>query len=220
MKYIIFTLCNFTFNAFAGGPSSLICEENCPSDDKLGGIFLIGLAVGVIYFGWLIWGRKSLKFIYIPVAIGCTTILLFDAPIRSYFLFPVGGLIVGWAIIGIFIFVFKCDYFGNKEGSSVSTFVVGNSSLNTQQFTHSKPVKPHLEPPETANHDRSVSEKDRELKLKKNPIAIYDVANWSDKMLETALLNSTYSLPMYKNTLIKIESELAKRGLLKDLKNK
>jgi hypothetical protein len=172
------------------------------------------LAVGVVYFGWLIWGWKSLKLIYIPVVIGCATILLFGLPVRSYFLFPVGGLFVGWVLIGIVIFVFKYDYFGDKETSPANTFVVENSLINAHQVTQSKPVRPNIENPESEIVNREANEKNREQNMRENSTAIYDVANWSDAMLKAALLNDTYKLPMYKNTLLKIELEIANRELL------
>jgi hypothetical protein len=220
LKYIIFSFCIFTFNAFAGGPSSFVCEENCSSSDPLTGIILMVLAVGVVYFGWLIWGWKSLKLIYIPVVIGCATVLFFGLPVRNYFLFPVGGLFVGWVLIGIVIFVFKYDYFGDTEASSANTFVVESSPIKAQQVTQSKPVRPNIENPESEIVNREANGKNREQNMRENPTAIYDVANWSNAMLEAALSNNTYKLPVYKNTLVKIELELANRRSFKDLKNK
>jgi len=220
LKYIIFLLCSFIFNSNANGPSSLICEENCSSADPLTDFILGTLMVGAVYFGWLIWGRRSVKLIYIPVIIGCIAIVLFDVHIRSYFLFPVGGLFIGWVMIGIVMFVFKFDYFGSKYAFPPEKFIDENLPPKTPQVFQSKPVKHHLETTEAASYDRKFNPEAQEPHVKENQAVMFDVGNWSDAMLKAALLNKTYKLPMYKDTLLKIELEVAKRDFFNDVENK
>lgn len=171
----------------------------------------------MVYFGWIIWGVKSLKAIYIPVILGSIIILCFSIPTRNYFFVPVAGFLIGWLIIGIAIFVFDYDYF---KGGSANPIKYNSPEIlpeNYKQVIKKEFVEIQNETPLVSNYDHEYHEKVRLIKIKENPAAIYDVVNWSDAMLKAALSNKTYRLPMYKNTLLKIELELAKRGLLKNL---
>ena len=124
LKYIFFLLCTCIFNAYAGGPMAFVCEDDCPSSDPLTAGVLIAITVVMVYFGWLIWGLKSIKIVYIPVFVGCLVILIIDLKIRSYLYLPVAGFIIGWVLIFIATIFFNFDYFKNDPSNSKAPTLV------------------------------------------------------------------------------------------------
>jgi hypothetical protein len=126
LKYIFFLLCTCIFNAYAGDPMAFVCEDDCSSSDPLTSGVLIAIIVVMVYFGWLIWGLKSIKIIYIPVFVGCLVIFFIDSKIRSYFFLPIAGFIIGWVLIFIATIFFNFDYFKNDPSNSSAPTLVKN----------------------------------------------------------------------------------------------
>jgi hypothetical protein len=67
--------------------------------DPVGGFLLLLVAGAILVFGWLWWGKSSIKFVYVPTALGTVLLLVFDLVSKNYFLLPIGGLVVGWIVI-------------------------------------------------------------------------------------------------------------------------
>lgn len=126
LKHIFFLLFTCIFNAYAGGPLAFVCEDDCSSSDPLTAWILIAITVGMVYFGWLIWGLRSIKIVYIPVFVGCLVIFFIDLKIRSYLFLPVAGFIIGWVLIFIATIFFNFDYFKHDPSNSTGPTSVKN----------------------------------------------------------------------------------------------
>ena len=86
-----------------------ICEPNCGGSwlDLVIGLILIG---GLFAFGWLLWGKASIRWIYGPTVLGTLAILIFKPDLGSkpnkWIYLPFLGIFVGWVLVFLAILLF------------------------------------------------------------------------------------------------------------------
>ena len=86
-------------DAHANGWSIYVDSMGSGQSDPIGGLLIL-LAAGLIsVFGWFVWGRSSIKYIYVPMALGTFVLFLAGGPERNILLFPIAGLVIGWVIM-------------------------------------------------------------------------------------------------------------------------
>lgn len=107
----------FSKDVHSLGPLDFLCE-NCSGDNPSNYIYIV-ISFGLLLFGWVEWGSKSIKLIYLPSLIGSLIIFPFVNLKTSLILtLPILGLIIGWCVILIGTIFFNYEYFDeNKEKS-------------------------------------------------------------------------------------------------------
>lgn len=104
-KVIVGVLGFFPTTLLANGWSTYVDTANDGRlvVDPIGGYLALAALVLVLLFGWVLWGKKSLKGVYLPALLGVALIFTFKEPttLYGYITLPVAGLLVGWLVIGL-----------------------------------------------------------------------------------------------------------------------
>jgi hypothetical protein len=86
-------------DAHANGWNTYVDSMGSNQSDPIGGMLLLLVAGFIAVFGWFLWGRSSIKYIYVPMALGAFVIFLVGIPVRNMLLLPIASLMVGWPIM-------------------------------------------------------------------------------------------------------------------------
>lgn len=82
--------------------------------DYISGILLLAILLSLIVFGWLIWGKLSIKTIYVPLLVGALSIWITQPSESAGVNFISGlafGLPLGYLLLMIFEFCFNVELF-------------------------------------------------------------------------------------------------------------
>ena len=113
----------YSSNVSANGWNAYVdsMSEGRGSSGMFEGIVLMVALGGIILFAWTAYGKKSIRYVYGPMALGLVIILLIgDRPerilsIKGMLFGPIVGLIVGWLIIGGLTLLGVIDYFEHND---------------------------------------------------------------------------------------------------------
>jgi len=98
------------------------------------------IGYGLLIFGWLLWGSKSIKLIYLPSLIGSFIILPFvDIKASLILTLPLGGLFIGWATIFFISIFFNYEYLEKSKERSKNGLI--QKDLSIPGKIHKKEIK-------------------------------------------------------------------------------